>query len=75
LATGGSSARDAVKLWDLVAHRKLLSFQTEGKHFIDLAFSPDGNTLAATSLSGITHLWCAPSWVEIEAAEKRSMAP
>jgi WD40 repeat protein len=75
LATGGSSARDAVKLWDLIAHRELLSLPAEGKYFFDLAFSPDGNTLAATSLGGIAHLWRAPSWAEIEAAEKRSMAP
>jgi WD40 repeat protein len=75
LATGGSSARDAVRLWDLRAHRELLSFQAEGKYFIDLAFSPDGNTLAATSLGGIAHLWRAPSWAEIEAAEKGQAAP
>ena len=71
LATGGSSARDAVKLWDLMAHRELLSLHAEGKYFIYLAFSPDGNTLVATCLSGIAHLWRAPSWAEIETAEEK----
>jgi eukaryotic-like serine/threonine-protein kinase len=75
LATGGSSPRDAVKLWDLVAQRELLSLQGEGHYFQHLAFSPDGNTLAAVSLDGIAHLWRAPSWQEIEAAEKKQKAP
>jgi WD40 repeat protein len=58
-----------VALWDLSTRQLLLCAQ--GKYFISLAFSPDGNTLAATSLSGSAHLWRAPSWEEIEAAEKR----
>ena len=75
LATGGTRPHDAVILWDLRAHRELLSLPAEGKYFFDLAFSPEGNTLAATSLAGIAHLWHAPSWAEIEAAEKRPEAP
>ena len=74
-ATGGSSPRDAVKLWDLVAHRELLTLQGEGQHFMHVAFSPDGNTSAAVSLDGIAHLWRAPSWEEIEAAEKGAVTP
>ncbi len=74
-ATGGSSSRDAVKLWDLVAHRELLTLQGEGQHFLYVAFSPDGNALAAVSPGGIAHLWRAPSWEEIEAAEKGQVAP
>jgi len=74
-ATGGSSPRDVVKLWDLVAHRELLSLQGEGQYFLHVAFSPDGNTLAAVSLDGIAHLWRAPSWAEIETAEKGAMTP
>jgi WD40 repeat protein/predicted Ser/Thr protein kinase len=75
LATGGSSSRDAVKLWDLEAHRELLCLTGEGQFFMHLTFSPDGNTLAATSLDGFAHLWHAPSWEEIEAAEKGLVAP
>jgi WD40 repeat protein len=75
LATGGQSPRDAVKLWDLVAHRELLTLQGEGQYFPHLTFSPDGNALAAVSFDGIAHLWRAPSWAEIEAAEKRQTAP
>jgi len=75
LVTGGVTARDAVKLWDLAAERELLSLQGEGHYFMYVACSPDGNTLAATSFSGIAHFWHVPSWEEIEEAEKRQAAP
>ena len=70
LASGGTHAREAVKLWDLATHRELLSLQGEGEFFSHIDFSPDGSTLVATSFSGVTHLWRAPSWADIEAAEK-----
>jgi WD40 repeat protein len=76
LATGGSDARDAVKLWDLATHRELLSLQAEGELlFAPVAYSPDGSTLMAVSFAGIAHLWRAPSWAEIEAAEKGLVTP
>jgi WD40 repeat protein len=71
LATGGTGAREAVKLWDLATQRELLSLHGEGDFFLHIAFSPDGSTLMATSFAGIAHLWRAPSWAEIEAAEKK----
>jgi WD40 repeat protein len=71
LATGGASARDAVKLWDIATHRELLTLPAEGKLFLEVNFSPDGNTLWASSFSGVAHLWRAPYWAEIEAAERR----
>jgi eukaryotic-like serine/threonine-protein kinase len=70
LATGGSDARQAVKLWDLATQRELLSLQADGQFFLPVAFSPDGSTLMVTSFAGIAHLWRAPSGAEIEAAEK-----
>jgi len=75
LATGGGGSKDAVKLWDLETRRELLTLPADGKYFVQLLFSPDGTTLAATTLSGAAHLWRAPSWAEIEAAEKPSVAP
>jgi WD40 repeat protein len=75
LATGGSDAREAVKLWDLATQRELLSLQGEGQYFDLVAFSPDGSTLMATSFAGIAHLWRAPSWEEIAAVEKGQAAP
>jgi WD40 repeat protein len=75
LATGGTDAREAVKLWDLATQRELLSLQGEGEFFGPIALSPDGSTVMATSFAGIAHLWHAPSWEEIAAAEKGSVAP
>ena len=75
VATGGSTTKDAVILWDVVAQRELLSLPTEGLFFLNLLVSPDGNTLVATSLTGHAHLWRAPSWAEIEAAEKGAVTP
>lgn len=71
LATGGTSSRDAVKLWDLSAERELLSLPAKGAYFFGVGFSPDGNTLVAMCASGLAHLWRAPSWADIEAAEKK----
>jgi WD40 repeat protein len=75
VATGGSSAKDAVILWDPVAQRALLSFPAAGQFFGNLLVSPDGSTLVATSLGGIAHLWRAPSWAEIETAENGAVTP
>jgi WD40 repeat protein len=75
LATGGSGAKDAVKLWDLATQREILSLQGEGDFFFHVAFSPDGSTVMATSFTGVAHLWRAPSWTEIAAAEKKQRAP
>jgi hypothetical protein len=43
----------------------------EGSIFSSVGFSPDGNWLMArSSLQGHVHLWRAPSWAEIDAAQK-----
>jgi WD40 repeat protein len=75
LVTGNEGGKDPVKLWDMATHRELLALQAQGQFFMGLSFSLDRNTLAAVSLDGIAHLWRAPSWAEIAAAEKGSVAP
>jgi len=42
-----------------------------GSIFNPTAFSPDGNALGTLSTEGILHVWQAPSWAEINAAEAR----
>jgi WD40 repeat protein len=70
-ATGGG-AHDVVKLWDVETYREVLTLSAEGSLFWIAAFSPDGRWLTACSLiSGQFHLWHAPSWEEIAAAENR----
>lgn len=69
LASSGATSRDAVKLWDPSSQRELLSLKADGVFFGQLAWSPDGNTLTASALSGQAHFWHAPSWEDIKAAE------
>jgi WD40 repeat protein len=71
LATGGSG-RDSVKLWDMSTHRELMTLTGQDSLFSFVAFSPDSRWLAACSREGKLHLWQAPSWEEIEAAEKQT---
>ena len=70
LVTGNEGGKDPVKLWDMATHRELLALQAQGQFFMGLSFSPDGNTLIAVSLDGVVNLWRAPSFAEIEAAER-----
>jgi WD40 repeat protein/serine/threonine protein kinase len=70
LATS-SVSREAVRLWDPSTHRELMTLPGQGSNFYAVAFSPDGRWLAAYSEEGQLHLWRAPSWAEIEVAEKK----
>jgi len=75
LATGGAVAQDAVILWDIATQREILTLHRQGDAFFQVACSPDESTLAATSFAGLTYLWRAPSWAEIEAAERGKVPP
>jgi WD40 repeat protein len=72
LATGSGSS-EAMMLWDVDGYERLLTLPASGSLFTLAAFSPDGNVLAARSGLGrqnTLHFWRAPSWEEIEAAER-----
>jgi len=70
LATGGTG-RDTVKLWDMSTYREVVALSGQGSLFTFVAFSPDGQWLAACNREGQLHLWRAPSREEIEEAEKK----
>ncbi len=70
LVSAGSSARGLVKVWDVATGRDMATLPGEAGFFARLGFSPDGNTLFAIGIGGRTLFWRAPSWEEIEAAEK-----
>jgi WD40 repeat protein len=70
LATGGLGSREAVTLWDLRTRRELLTLTGEGMGFWFVAFSPDGNWLAASNQQHQLQLWRAPTWAELEAEER-----
>jgi eukaryotic-like serine/threonine-protein kinase len=71
LATTGES----VKLWDLTSFRELATLTGHGPIFRHVAFSSDGNWVAACSSRGQLHLWHAPSWEDIAAAETKKAEP
>jgi hypothetical protein len=64
-----SNARETLKVWDLESQQELLTLETESSIFHPTAFAPDGDVPGSmTRLGGVLHLWCAPSWAEIEAS-------
>jgi WD40 repeat protein/tRNA A-37 threonylcarbamoyl transferase component Bud32 len=71
LATG-SNGQEAVKLWDTARYQDLLTLPGSSSLFLSTAFSPDANVIGSVNYVGVLHLWRAPSWEEIAAAEKRS---
>ncbi|MBI5770139.1 MAG: WD40 repeat domain-containing protein [Verrucomicrobia bacterium] len=71
----GSTGEEAVTLWDAHNFERLLNLGSRAGAVAPVAFSPDGNVIAGQSnyaLEGTIHFWRAPSWAEIEAAEKRA---
>lgn len=70
LATG--SADDTIKLWNVTTQQEMLTLRPRHGDILRLKFVPDGTALISLSLTGMGKVWCAPSWSEIEAAEKES---
>jgi len=70
MTSHGSGGDESVALWDMESYEKLLALEGRGSLFDVVAFSPDGNVLAASNWRGALLLWRAPSWAEIDAAEQ-----
>ena len=68
-----SGSFDTLKLWDVESRLELLSLGAEGSMFQRTLFSQDGNRLG-TGNSDLVHVWSAPSWEEIAAAEAKEKA-
>jgi WD40 repeat protein len=66
----GSDDRQAVKLWDLDSFQELITLRGSGTSYSQTRFSPDGNLLGTMNYRGVLHVWRAPTWAEIEAAER-----
>jgi WD40 repeat protein len=75
LATGAGAGDAALHLWDVASWQDVLTLSAEGSIFGSTQFSPDGNTIGTMSTEGILNLWRAPSWAQINAAEKSAPAP
>jgi WD40 repeat protein len=70
----GSGGKEAIKLWDVASHQELLTLEAEGSTYYQTAFSADGNVLGSRNALGVLHLWSAPSWARITAAEAKEEA-
>lgn len=57
LASGGSSKREAITLWNLRKCKETARFGCEGKHVLSMAFSSDGKTLATCTTGSYLTLW------------------
>jgi WD40 repeat protein len=76
VVAAGSSGQEAGEFWATEGYQELLALEGQGAMFDDMAFSPNGSVLSSRSSLGKArlHLWRAPSWAEIEAAEKTTEA-
>jgi len=70
LATGGDDA--TIKLWNLASLQQTATLRGHTGPVDGLAFSRDGTLLASSSGDGTARLWRAPTFEEIERAEKAS---
>jgi WD40 repeat protein len=66
-----SGRQETVKLWD-TTWQSVLTLQGQVSTFIDTQFSPDGNAIGSLNRTGTLHIWRAPSWAEIDAAEAKN---
>jgi eukaryotic-like serine/threonine-protein kinase len=73
LAISGGG-KEAVKLWSEASWQDVFTLAAPGTGFggndNGMAFSPDGNVISWLNMDGDLHLWRAPTWAEIHAAEK-----
>jgi WD40 repeat protein/serine/threonine protein kinase len=67
LAAGGSDGR--ITIWDLPSHQELATLEGHKEEVMQLAFTPDGDHLVSASKDQL-RVWRAPSWADIEVAEK-----
>jgi WD40 repeat protein len=71
LVTGNGAGVEALKLWDTDSWQDVITLQGSGSVFYEPLFSTDGNSVGALNDAGILHVWRAPSWAEINAAEAK----
>jgi WD40 repeat protein len=70
----GGDGDEAIKFWDVGSLQELITLKAVSANFSKPTYSPDGNVLGSLSEEGSLHLWRAPSWAEIAAAEARENA-
>jgi WD40 repeat protein len=68
----GSGFTEAIRLWDLQSNELVFTLPADTTVY-DTAISRDGNVVGALG-NRLLHLWRAPSWEEIDAAESAAAA-
>ena len=73
----GSTRHEAVTIWDLVGRHRLLTLGTDSNLIDQVRLSPDEDLVVVREGSdrGLLFWWRAPSWAEIEVAEKKLTRP
>lgn len=61
----------SISIWDVTSHEEVMTLDGHEEAVTQLAFTPDGSHLVSVSKDQL-RFWRAPSWAEIEAAEKES---
>jgi WD40 repeat protein len=72
---GGTNPKVALRLFDAENWLDVLTLETEGSWFHVTKYSSDGNSIGLMDGYANFTVWHAPSWEEIQAAEKSSEAP
>jgi WD40 repeat protein len=74
----GSTAHEALTIWDVNNHERLLTLAAPVGLFMPVHISSDGNVIVggdgSNSSAGSLFFWRAPSWDEIAAAEAKDKA-
>ena len=65
----GGTGFEAIALWDPQSQERVLTLPAKATVLAPVEFSADGNVLVGQSANTL-HFWRAPSWAEIEAADK-----
>ena len=68
-AAGAGDGR--ITIWDVASHQEVATLEGHQESVRQLAFTPDGDHLVSVSKDQL-RVWRAPSWAEIEAAEKET---
>jgi WD40 repeat protein len=65
-----SGDAEALKLWDIATRQEVATLPGDGSLLTSPRISADGSVIAVASSKGL-HVWRAPSWEKIAAAEAR----
>jgi WD40 repeat protein len=72
LITGTGAADEALKVWSTDNWQEVLTLPAEGQLFHGARISRDGHAMGVITALGRLYVWQAPTWDQIEAAERKA---